>query len=221
MAVSTYTELKASIANWLNRSDLSDEIADDFIKLTEADFNAKLRIRQMEQIDTVTINAETVSVPTGFISVRSFYILSSSTKYTLEYITPHNMFEIRGGSRSGRPRSYTIEADNETEQFRFGPSPDVSYTGYLSYYKNIEALSSSNASNPILDKHPGIYLYGSLYHAANFLGGMDPDQKQNWLSMYVAAMERCENNDKQDSYGGAPVTQRTDVQTDLSFYRNR
>ena len=221
MAISTYTELKASIANWLNRSDLSDEIADDFIKLTEADFNAKLRIRQMEQIDTVTINAETVSVPTGFISVRSFYILSSSTKYPLEYITPHNMFEIRGGSRSGRPRSYTIEADNETEQFRFGPSPDVSYTGYLSYYKNIEALSSSNASNPILDKHPGIYLYGSLYHAANFLGGMDPDQKQNWLQMYVAAMERCENNDRQDSYGGAPVSQRTDVQTDLSFYRNR
>ena len=221
MAISTYTELKASIANWLNRSDLSDEIADDFIKLTEADFNAKLRIRQMEQIDTVTINAETVSVPTGFISVRSFYILLSSVKYPLEYITPHNMFEIRGGSRSGRPRSYTIEADNETEQFRFGPSPDVSYTGYLSYYKNIEALSSSNASNPILDKHPGIYLYGSLYHAANFLGGMDPDQKQNWLQMYVAAMERCENNDRQDSYGGAPVTQRTDVQTDLSFYRNR
>ena len=221
MAVSTYTELKASIANWLNRSVLSDEIADDFIKLTEADFNAKLRIRQMEQIDTITIDSETETVPSGFISVRSFYILSSSTKYPLEYITPHNLFEIRGGSRSGRPRSYTIEADNETEQFRFGPSPDVSYTGYLSYYKNIEALSSSNASNPILDKHPGIYLYGSLYHAANFLGGMDPDQKQNWLQMYIAAMERCENNDKQDSYGGAPVTQRTDVQTDLSFYRNR
>ena len=72
MAVSTYTELKASIANWLNRSDLSDEIADDFIKLTEADFNAKLRIRQMEQIDTITIDSETETVPSGFISVRSF-----------------------------------------------------------------------------------------------------------------------------------------------------
>ena len=59
MAVSTYTELKASIANWLNRSDLTDEIADDFIKLTESDFNAKLRIRQMEQIDTITIDEET------------------------------------------------------------------------------------------------------------------------------------------------------------------
>ena len=114
MAISTYTELKASIANWLNRSDLTDEIADDFIKLTEADYNAKLRIRQMEQIDTVTIDSETETVPTGFISVRSFYLLLSSTKYPLEYITPHNLFEIRGGSRTGRPRSYTIEADNET-----------------------------------------------------------------------------------------------------------
>ncbi len=220
MALSTYAELKTSIANWLNRSDLTSEIADDFIKLTEADFNAKLRIRQMEQIDTVTINAETVTVPTGFISVRSFYILSGN-KYPLEYLTPSNLFETRGGSRTGRPRAYTIEADNETEQFRFGPSPDTSYTGYLSYYKAIAALSDSNTSNYILSTHPNIYLYGSLYHAANFLGGMDPDQKQNWLQMYIAALERCENNDKQDSYGGAPVTQRTDVQTDLSFYRTR
>ena len=220
MALSTYTELKTSIANWLNRADLTTEIADDFIKLTEADFNAKLRIRQMEQIDTVTINAETVTVPTGFISVRSFYILSGN-KYPLEYLTPSNLFETKGGSRTGRPRSYTIEADNETEQFRFGPSPDTSYTGYLSYYKAFNALSDSNTSNYILNSHPNIYLYGSLYHAANFLGGIDPDQKQNWLQMYIASMERCENNDKQDSYGGAPVTQRTDVQTDLSFYRQR
>ena len=223
MALNNFTSLKTAIANWLNRTDLTNEITDDFIKLTEADFNSKLRIRQMEQIDTITIDSETESVPSGFIAVRSFYILSSSTKFPLEYITPHNLFEIRGGSRSGRPRSYTLEADNETEQFRFGPSPDTTYTGYLSYYKNFESLSSSsaNSSNYILTSHPGIYLYGSLYHASNFIGGIDPSQKQNFLQMYIAALERCENNDKQDNYGGAPVVQRTDVQTDLSFYRNR
>ena len=221
MALSTYAELKTGIANWLNRTDLTDEISDDFIKLTEADFNAKLRIRAMEQIDSITIDSETETVPTGFISVRSFYILLSSNKYPLEYITPHNMFEIRGGSRSGRPRAYTIESDDETETFRFGPSPDTSYTGYLSYYKAISALSSSNTSNWMLANHPAVYLYGSLFHATNFLGGIDPQQAQNWLAMYSTAMERCENNDKQDSYGGAPVVQRTDVQTDLSFYRNR
>ena len=216
----TYDELKTNIASFLNRSDLTTQIP-DFIALAEADFNAKLRIRQMEQIDTITIDAESVSVPTGFISVRSLYILLSSNKYVLEYITPHNMFEVKAGSTAGRPRVYTIESDNETESLRFGPSPDTSYTGYLSYYKSFGALSDSNTTNYILNKHPGIYLYGSLYHAANFLGGIDPNQVQQWLQMYISAMERCENNDRQDSYGGAPVTQRTDIQTDLSFYRNR
>jgi len=220
MAISTYSELKTSIANWLNRSDLTSEISDDFIKLCEADFNAKLRIRQMEHQDDVTINAEQVTVPTGFLAVRSFYI-DSSVKYPLEYITPANMFEIKGGSRTGRPRSYTIESDNETEKFRFAPSPDTSYTGKLSYYKSFATLSVSNTSNWVLTNHPAIYLYGSLYHASNFLGGIEPNQAQQWLQMYATSLERCENNDRQDTYGSAPVTQRTDVQTDLSFYRQR
>ena len=123
--------------------------------------------------------------------------------------------------RTGKPRSYTIESDNETETFRFGPSPDTSYTGYLSYYQAISPLSSSNTSNWMLANHPAVYLYGSLYHAANFLGGIDQGQLSQWLQMYATALERCEQNDKQDSYGGAPVVQRTDVQTDLSFYRTR
>ena len=84
MALSTYAELKTGIANWLNRTDLTDEISDDFIKLTEADFNAKLRIRAMEQIDSITIDSETETVPTGFIGVRSFYILLASNKYPLK-----------------------------------------------------------------------------------------------------------------------------------------
>ena len=221
MALTTYSGLKTALANWLNRTDLTDEIANDFIKLAEGDFNAKLRIRQMEQIDTITIDSESVAVPTGFIGVRSLYILASSTKYTLKYITPSNMFDIKAGSTTARPRVYTIQSDDASETLRFGPAPDTSYTGYLSYYKSFTPLSDTATSNYILTSHPAIYLYGSLYHAANFLGGIDPQQVQQWFQMYVASLERCENNDKQDSYGGAPVQQRTDIQTDLSFYRSR
>jgi|TARA_R110000787_G_scaffold171147_1_gene283794 hypothetical protein len=221
MALTTYTDLKTSIANWLNRSDLTTEIAGDFIALAEADFNAKLRIRQMEQIDEITINAETVTVPTGFISVRSLYILSGSTKYNVEYITPANLFKTKGSSTSGLPRVYSIESDDATESFRFAPTPDTSYTGYLQYYKAFNNLSDSVASNYILSAHPAIYLYGSLYHASNFLGGIDPNQTAQWMNMYSMALERCENNDRQDSYGGAPTVQRADVSTDLSFYRRK
>ena len=221
MAISTYTELKASIANWLNRSDLTSEIADDFIKLVEADLNAKLRIRQMEQIETITIDSETETVPTGFIAVRSLYILSNGTKYHLNYISPASLISIKGGSTSGLPRTYTIESDNGTEQFRFAPAPDSSYTGYIQYYKAFTPLSSANASNYILASHPAVYLYGTLFHAANFIGGIDQGQSQSWLGMYQTALERLEDNDQNDSFGGSPVIQRTDIGTDLSFYRRK
>ncbi len=221
MAISTYTELKSTIANWLNRSDLTSEISDDFIKLVEADLNAKLRIRQMEQIESFTIDSETETVPTGLISVRSFYILSNGTKYHLNYITPANLISIKGGSTSGLPRVFTIESDNGTEQFRFAPAPDSSYTSFIQYYKAFTPLSSANASNYILATHPAVYLYGSLFHAANFIGGIDPGQVQGWLSMYQTALERLEDNDQSDSFNGSPVVQRSDIGTDISFYRRR
>ena len=175
----------------------------------------------MEQIDTITINSETETVPTGFIAVRSFYILSGSTKYHLNYITPANLFAIKGGSTTGLPRVYTIESDNGVEQFRFAPSPDTTYTGYLQYYKAFTPLSSGNASNYILATHPSVYLYGSLFHAANFIGGIDQAQVQNWLAMYQTSLERLEDNDQNDSFGGSPVVQRSDISTDISFYRRR
>ena len=46
MALDTYANLKTAIANFLARDDLTDEI-DDFIDLTEADFNRRLLIAQL------------------------------------------------------------------------------------------------------------------------------------------------------------------------------
>ena len=204
MALTNYTTLKASIANWLNRSDLTDEIADDFIVLTEADFNSKLRVRKMIAQSTITIDSETESIPTGFLQVRDFYILSGSTKYPLRYMTPSQMDQVKGTSVTGIPQAYTILGDT----FRFTPKPDSSYSGYLNYYKKFDALSSTNATNFILTDHPAIYLYGSLFHAANFLGGYNPQQVQTWQQMYATALERLELNDREDQFSGSPLQMR-------------
>ena len=157
MALTTYTELKASIANWLNRSDLSTEIADDFIVLAEADLNSKLRIRKMINQATITINAETEDLPTGFLQIRDFYILSGSTKYPLKYMTPSQMDSIRGTSTTGIPLTYTILGDT----LRFSPKPDAEYTAYMNYYKTFDALSSSNTTNYILQKAFSIRSFNS------------------------------------------------------------
>ena len=207
MALATYSDLKTSIANWLNRSDLTTEIAQDFIVLAEKDFNSKLRIRKMIDQTTLTLSGETATLPSDFLQVRDMYILNGGTKYALTYITPAQMDQIKGGSTSGQPSSYTILGDD----IRFAPIPDSNYTLYLNYYKQFPALSDSNTSNYILVNHPAIYLYGSLYHASNFLGGIEPNQAGQWEKMYQTALERLERNDREDAYGNAPLQQRSDV----------
>ena len=216
MALTTYTELKASLANWLNRSDLTTEIADDFIKLAEADFNSKLRVRSMVAQTTITINAETEALPTGFLQVRDFYILSGSTKHPLRYMTPSQMDQVKGTSRTGLPSSYTILGDT----FRFSPKPDASYTGYINYYKTFDTLSDTNTTNFILTNHPAIYLYGSLFHAANFLGGINPQQVQTWQSMFATALERLEQNDREDQFSGSPLQIRSEDTVRSPFSNN-
>ena len=213
MALATYSDLKTSIANWLNRSDLTNEISEDFIVLAEADFNSKLRIRKMNTSTSITIDSETESIPSDFLQIRDFFITEGETKYPLKYITPAQMDEIRGSSSSGMPSAYTILGDN----FRFAPIPSSSYTGTLNYYAKFAALSDSNTSNYILTHHPSIYLYGSLYHAANFLGGIEPRQVQQWQQMYSTSLERLERNDREDQYGNAPLQQRGDVTVSGAF----
>ena len=205
MALNTYSALKASVANWLNRTDLTDEIV-DFISLTEADFNSKLRIRKMISETTITIDAETEDLPTGFLQIRDFFIVSGSTKLPLRYMTPSQMDSIKGTSTTGTPEVYTILGD----KLRFAPKPNSTYTATLNFYKKFDALSDSNTSNFILSDHPSIYLYGALYHATNFLGGIDKMLVQKWQQMYATAMERLERNDREDQFSGSPLQVRSE-----------
>ena len=205
MALTTYTTLKASIANWLNRSDLTTEIQDDFIKLTEADLNSKLRVRSMIAQVNITVNAETAALPTDFLQIRNFYILSGQTKTPLVYTTPSSMDTTSGTSTTGKPTTFTILGDT----LRFSPKPDATYTAVMNYFKKFPALSSTVSTNFILENHPAIYLYGSLFHAANFLGGINPQQIQTWQQMFATALERLELNDREDEYNGSPLQVRT------------
>ena len=205
MALTTYTELKTSLANWLNRSDLTTEIGDDFIKLTEADLNSKLRVRAMIAQVNITVDAETAALPTDFLQIRNFYILNGQTKTPLVYTTPASMDTTSGTSTTGKPTTFTILGDT----LRFSPKPDATYTAVMNYFKKFPALSSTNATNYILASHPAIYLYGSLFHAANFLGGINPQQVQTWQQMYATSLERLELNDREDEYNGSPLQVRT------------
>lgn len=207
MALNNYANLKTAIANFLARDDLTSEI-DDFIDLTEADFNRRLRVRNMETVDaTFTVDSETEALPTGFLQARSFILTSSTPDQTLELTTAYHQANTAGFERSGVPKMYSIEGSN----FRFSPTPDTSYTARLTFYKAFDSIDGTTTTNHILTNHPDVYLYGALYFASTFIRGMDQTTIAQFKSQYEAALQQVEAGDEKDKYNGSPLIQRTDI----------
>ncbi len=205
MALNTYSGLQASIANFLARTDLGTEII-DFIALAEAEINRELRIRPMENTVDFTIDAEVKALPTGFLGVRSFFITGTNKK-ALQFITPFQQHSTQGSSTTGTPRAYSIEGSN----FRFSPIPSGTHTAKLTFYKAFDALSNSNTSNFILANHPNVYLYGSLYHASNFIRGIDPAIVAQWKEQFLQSIQLIQQHNETESYNATPLVQRSDI----------
>lgn len=198
MALSTYAELKASIANWLDRADLTTEIA-DFITLAEARFNRELRTPDMEARATATTSGEYLALPAGFLGMRSIY-LSGSPDTPLDYFAPHMLRMIRGTGGN----AYTIADD----QIIFAPVPASGQTVEMLYYASIPALSDSNTSNWLLASHPDLYLSASLAAAAAFI---DDPRMALWKATSDEAMAFVNEAAEKRRRGSTPLVSRSMV----------
>ena len=201
MAISTYAELKTSIANWLDRSDLTDVIP-DFIALAETRHKRDFKIRRMEtRVTANTIaNTEYYTLPDNYIAMRNIK-LNTDTKTPLEFLTPEIMDRLQAGSSVGKPKAYSIKGN--TIQLR--PIPDGVYEIEIAYYKTFTALSDSNTTNDMLTHHPDAYLYGALVEAEPYL--QNDKRLQVWAGLYDRAKEDIIKSNERDRHSGtAPVT---------------
>lgn len=204
MALNTYAALQSAIADYMARDDLTAQIP-DFITLNESRLNKVLRTRHQETTNSAfTINSATETLPTDFLEARTL-VIQGSPNVVLEYLSASDL-ETTYTSGSGKPQHYTIIGDN----FKFGPSPDTTYTGTLVYYAKIPALSVSNTSNWVLTNYPDLYLYGTLIEAAPFI--MNDERIQIWMGLYDRAIAGLQQADERARWNGAPLTQRVNVQ---------
>ena len=200
MAINTYATLQTGVANWLDRSDLSDRIP-EFITLAEARFNRILRIRDMETVSTAlstVAGTREYSLPTGFVQMKEFH-LTTDPLTPLAYITPEMMTRLQAGSSKSKPQVFTIIADN----VRLGPNPDAVYTTSMLYYKKTTALSDSATTNDMLTNNPDVYLYGSLLEAEPFL--MNDQRVQLWGIAFKQAIDDIQSQDNKDRHSGSEM----------------
>jgi hypothetical protein len=196
MALSTFADLKTSIANYLNRSDLTSVIP-DFITLTEAKLNRILRIRPMQKrvSTTLTSGDAFVDLPNDFLEATQIFIDSNPNK-VLNYVNANQIELENTQETSGTPSQYTITGD----EFQLSPIPDSNYTLKISYYAKIPALSTENTSNYLLASYPQVYLYGSLLEAQPYI--VNDERITVWMSLFNEAVQLINRDDEQGRYSG-------------------
>ena len=203
MAVNSYSALQASIADFLNRSDLTAVIP-DFITLAEAQFNRNIRHRKMVERATATLDSEYSAVPGDWLESIRFQI-NTNPITVMEFVSPDQAAMLKGAnSASGKP----IYDTQIGQQFQVIPAPDSgsAYTGELTYYAKIPALTVSNTSNWLLVEAPDLYLYGSLLQAAPYL--QDDQRITVWGALYDRAMSDLKVSDERSRMATSALRMR-------------
>lgn len=219
MTIATYTDLKATVANYLSRSDLTDSIP-DFIALGEARIfygsddptfpSPPLRIRAMERItdpDTYrsTAGSATVPLPAGLLQIRTV-ALDTQPFADLDLVSPKQLNGLWSASPPGRPRVYALQGDS----LRLGPTPDTDYGMLISYYRRFDPLAVTG-SNWLLDHAPGVYLYATLLEAEPFL--MHDERLPVWSAMLGSLTRSLMRADHADRFGGSAPAIRVLTET--------
>ncbi len=204
MAITNYSELKSAIADWLDRTDLTDQIP-DFITLAEARHKRDFKLRRMETRVTANTIADTeyYTLPDQYVAMRNIQ-LNTDPKTSLEYLTPEQMDRIYSGSNKGKPKAYTIIGND----IQLRPLPDSVYEIEMLYYKYFTPLSDSAPTNEMLTNHPDAYLYGALVEAEPYL--QNDKRLQTWSSLYDRAKQDIISSNERDRHSGVAPTTRID-----------
>jgi hypothetical protein len=203
MALGTLAELRTSAL--ATRTDLSG-LFGDFLALAEqriyyGEGNASpLRVLPMEKTGTLTFTSGSAALPDDFLDKSALYWEGSQT-VSLCYEPPSVFYPLsRDRQGSSLPHAYTIEG--ETIKL----SPAMAGTGKLLYYGRAAALASDPDTNVILEKWPGVYLFGCQIEIYRYI--RDDNEMAKAMRMYTDAVTAANNQTiAARSYGG-PLLRR-------------
>ena len=204
MAITNYTDLQTTIADFLNRDDLTTVIP-TFIQLAETQFNRDIRHWQMETRTAGTQNAgvEYMAVPADWIETIRMHVTdlaTSASSNPITMISRDQMADIRykNNDAAGKnPFAYT-HADG---QFQLYPTPPQNVDIELLYYAKIPSLSAGNPTNWLITNAPDVYLYGALLHSSPYLA--EDARVAVWGQLYSAAVQNLNADSEKARYSGS------------------
>lgn len=197
MAISTYTELKTAIADFIHKNNLTS-VLDDFIDLCEAEMQRKIKLLEFETTGTVAVTAGSGTLPTGFIGARALS-WDGAPDRILQYVTPDRLNRVNASDPS-YVNYYTITGS--TIKF----ANDTDGTLNITYLAKFTPLSGSATTNAILTNHPSAYLYGSLIHASIYC--KDAESAAGFKTLFEDEIRQINADNQDRKYAGASLQVR-------------
>ena len=192
----TYSELQDTIASYLHRSDLTDEIV-TFIELAEARIYRQLRSPEMEAFADVVFTTDSAPLPDRWVGMRAVRYDGARTPYALQSVGLHALARFQGAVGSGAsPQVYAVQGTG----ISIAPVGD-SVTVTLTYYQALEPLADVG-TNLMLDNYPQLFLYGSLLEGAVFT--QDQQLGVAYLDLFNAELARITQSNEWSRWGEAP-----------------
>lgn len=197
-----YTTLQEQVANHFVSTELVPFVP-TAVELAEAEMNRTVRAREMLSRSFSSVSGQFAALPDDYLEVRTVFIDTAGTSHRLEFVTFERMQELREQQHGKRRPCYYTVVGNDLE---FLPVPAGATPVDVTYYQRIPALADDNLTNWLIDKHPDMYLYGTLMQASPYL---DKDRRiPTWQALYQAGLEGLRIQNERSEYSGGTLKVR-------------
>lgn len=163
MALSTYAELQASIASWMERSDMTTVIV-DCVTLAEARLNRELGVVETDAALTGVVASRELDISAlSLVEPIELWVAASGSEdeRELQSQSPSTMAYV---DTSGPPQQWVMAS---TSALKLDRPCDQAYD-FRFHYRQRFALSDSATTNWLLTNHPDIYLAACLMWGAGY-----------------------------------------------------
>ena len=194
MSIGNYAELQTAVANFMARSDLTNQIP-DFITMAESRMSRELETREQEKRSQATLTAgdEYILLPNDFREVREVKINASPTR-VLTYYSPSALDSMYSSNGQGMPEGYSIVG----LEMKMRPIPDSAYTSEIVYIGSLPNIS--NTTTPTLFiRSPDLYLYGALSEGYAYL--LDEARAAQYDQKFTRILEEIKVDEQRSHYG--------------------
>lgn len=188
VADADYLGLRQSIAKWLNRTDLSEQIP-DFVRLAEQEHRRDVRAQAMEAVAVGTLASGILSYPEDFLEARNLMVEGCQYQYA-------TLRTFRSLQHHGIHRRVFTHVGQTIEVLGGGDGQYV-----LDYYAEFPHLTADTDSNWLLQNAYDVYLWKCCEKGAVWL--KDAEGALAFRQLYDAALARLNDQEYTKRYSGS------------------